>query len=250
MDHIHTENKEDLRCTAIVLAAGSGTRMGGLVRKQYLHLGGKPILSYCLETFAESDVITDIVLVVPEGEGEYVRETVISAVPQAREKIRKIISGGEQRYDSVHAGLQAIDWRCDYVFIHDGARPFIDEDSLQKLLQVVKEEGACVAGMPSKDTVKIADAEGHVGSTPDRSRVWIIQTPQVFSYELIRGAYEALADRLAADRGAGRGVTDDAMVLESETGHPVKLVEASYKNIKITTPEDLLIAEAFLRDTK
>ncbi|MBQ9612989.1 MAG: 2-C-methyl-D-erythritol 4-phosphate cytidylyltransferase [Lachnospiraceae bacterium] len=244
---VHDTSKDRERCTAIVLAAGSGTRMGAAVRKQYLSLCGKPILAYCLETFAASEVITDIVIVVPEGEAEFVRQSVISAAPAAKEKVRKIIPGGEQRYDSVHAGLQAIDWPCEYVFIHDGARPFIEEEALQRLYLAVRAEGAAVAGMPSKDTVKIADRDHFVCSTPDRSCVWIIQTPQVFSLELIRGAYEKLAGRLLQDRSAGHGVTDDAMVLESETGHKVKLIEASYRNIKITTPEDLLIAEAFLK---
>lgn len=169
------------RCTAVLLAAGKGTRMGGPLPKQYLPLAGKPLLAYSLETLLKSPVITDLVLVIPEGDETYVRENVLSRITEGREKFRCFAKGGAERYNSVASGIGAIAWPCDYVFIHDGARPFLDEATLERLHKAVRETGACIAGMPSKDTVKISSRDGFVERTPDRAKVWIIQTPQVFS---------------------------------------------------------------------
>lgn len=155
-------------------------------------------------------------------------------------KVRKVTAGGKERYDSVYAGLLCCQ-DTDYVYIHDGARPFITEEMVQRGYEAVKRTNACVMGMPSKDTVKLADSSGYIKETPDRKIVWNIQTPQIFSYDLIRGAYESIRKKDMT------GVTDDAMVVEQETGTKILLVEGSYQNIKITTPEDLAIAEAFLR---
>ena len=130
---------------------------------------------------------------------------------------------------------------CEYVLIHDGARPFVTEEILKRGLQKVKETGACVIGMPSKDTVKLSDEEGYVKETPNRKCVWTIQTPQIFSYSLIREAHDSIRQKDMSK------ITDDAMVVEQETGAKVALAEGSYQNIKITTPEDLDIAEAFLK---
>ena len=127
------------------------------------------------------------------------------------------------------------------MYIHDGARPFITEEMLQRGYKAVKQTNACVLGMPSKDTVKLSDTSGYIKETPDRKIVWNIQTPQIFSYDLIRGAYESIRQKDMSK------VTDDAMVVEQETGTKILLVEGSYRNIKITTPEDLAVAEAFLR---
>ena len=155
-------------------------------------------------------------------------------------KVRKVTAGGKDRYVSVYAGLLCCQ-DTDYVYIHDGARPFITEEMVQRGYEAVKRNNACVMGMPSKDPVKLADSSGYVKETPDRKIVWNIQTPQIFSYDLIRGAYESIRKKDMT------GVTDDAMVVEQETGTKILLVEGSYQNIKITTPEDLAIAEAFLR---
>ncbi len=241
------ENGENMstRCTAILLAAGRGSRMGGGTRKQYLNLNGAPLFTYAAKSLGNSERITDIVVVVPESDIEQVR--LILEEQGAADKVRKIVAGGSERYFSVLNGLRAIDWSCDYVFIHDGARPFIDGDSIERLYQTVVKEKACVAGMPSKDTVKITDEAGYVVSTPNRSNVWIIQTPQVFARDLITEAYEKLAVSLDDLTRKGIAVTDDAMVAEHLIGCKVKLVEASYSNIKITTPEDLPIAEALCR---
>ncbi len=236
------------RCTAILLAAGRGSRMGSGTRKQYLNLNGAPLFTYAAKALSDSEIITDLVVVVPEDDKELVREILREQKVDA--KVRGIVAGGSERYFSVLNGLRAIDWPCDYVFIHDGARPFIDGASIRRLYETVVEEKACVAGMPSKDTVKITDENGYVKETPNRANVWIIQTPQVFARELIIEAYEKLAVSLNELSAKGVSVTDDAMVAEYLLGCKVKLVEASYKNIKITTPEDLPVAEIFSSEEK
>ncbi len=229
------------KCGAVVLAAGSGRRMGGGIKKQYMLLGDKPVVYYPLKVFQDS-FIEEIVLVVSAGDVEYCRQEIVERYGFG--KVRHIIEGGRERYDSVAAGLCAAD--CDFVFIHDGARPFPTQDMLERLRQCVEKEGACVAGMPVKDTVKISDADGCILSTPDRRCVWQIQTPQVFACELIRNAYARLMEKKDELAAQGIAVTDDAMVVERFAGHKVKLVEGSYENIKITTPEDIRIAEALL----
>ncbi len=153
--------------------------------------------------------------------------------------MKAVIAGGRERYDSVYAGLCACE-DSDYVFIHDGARPFLTEDMIRRGKEAVLASGACVIGMPSKDTIKIADENGMVASTPSRSLVWNIQTPQIFSYDAIREAYERARQQNMAD------ITDDAMVMERFGNMKIKLVEGSYENIKITTPEDILVAEKIL----
>lgn len=223
-------------CTAVVLAAGSGRRMGTKVHKQYLLMGGKPVLYYSLDTFQKSELIDEIILVCGSGEEEYCRHEIVEQYGLT--KVGKIIPGGAERYNSVWNGLQ--ETKDGYVYIHDGARPFVDDEMIARAYECVSESHACVAGMPSKDTVKIADETQTVQQTPDRNRVWIVQTPQVFETELIRRAYDLLMKKETIN------VTDDAMVAEQMLGCPVRLFYGSYENIKITTPEDLEIAEIFL----
>ena len=230
---------EKQRCTAIVLAAGQGKRMNSKIQKQFLEIKGRPVLYYSLRCFEDSPLIGDVILVTGEDALSYCRSKIVERYGFS--KVRDIVPGGKERYDSVYAGLLACR-SCDYVFIHDGARPFITEDILERGLAGVQETGACVIGMPSKDTVKIADASGFVKETPDRNGVWTIQTPQIFSYALIRKAHESIRKK---DMTA---VTDDAMVIEQETGVRIRLAEGSYRNIKITTPEDMAAAEAFMSD--
>ena len=226
------------KITAIVLAAGQGKRMHSKIQKQFLEIGGKPVLYYSLHCFQESPLIRDIILVTGEEMISYCEQEIVKKYGFS--KVRKVTAGGKERYDSVYAGLLCCQ-DTDYVYIHDGARPFITEEMVQRGYEAVKRNNACVMGMPSKDTVKLADSSGYVKETPDRKIVWNIQTPQIFSYDLIRGAYESIRKKDMT------GVTDDAMVVEQETGTKILLVEGSYQNIKITTPEDLAIAEAFLR---
>ena len=221
---------------AIVLAAGKGTRMGSEIPKQFLKIQDKPVLYYSLKVFQDSPLISEIILVIAKEWQGYCRENILE--PYGLTKAAKMVEGGKERYDSVYAGLCSCGG-CDYVFIHDGARPFITEKILERCMAAVREHRACVVGMPSKDTVKIADEESNIAQTPARNLVWIIQTPQVFAYDLIREAYEEMFAR------GMDGITDDAKVIEKAKQCKVKLVEGSYENIKITTPEDIKIAENF-----
>ena len=274
--------------------------MGSGIRKQFMELAGRPVLSWSLNVLALSPIVTEIVLVIPAGGGanksaeeeqEHIRRLFIDPLPEAAAaKVRALVPGGAERYNSVYNGLEAIQWPCDYVFIHDGARPLITEEMLEKLFRAVQGYKAVVAASPSKDTVKITDDSGFVQSTPDRSRVWNIQTPQCFEYELVKSSYEkiigaasnaapaaaetgsarttelnragagaasdtASAAAFADFAGAGhqnsqtpRKITDDAMVVEYASDTKVRPVDTGYQNIKITTPEDLLVAEVFLRN--
>lgn len=239
------------RCTAVLLAAGSGSRMKSNVAKQYMLLRGKPLIWYALHAIEESSVIDDCVLVTGAEDISYVQEEIVERYEFY--KVGSVVAGGKERYDSVYHALEMIrsgDMRVrnkdGYVFIHDGARPFLTEEILRRDYEAVKNFRACVTGMPVKDTIKIAGPDGCAVRTPDRNFVWQIQTPQVFETALITEAYQRLMNEKAGWQAEGIRITDDAMVVERFMDLPVRLVQGSYQNIKITTPEDLLIAEAFL----
>ncbi len=225
------------KCIAIVLAGGKGKRMESDVPKQYIELKGKPILYYSLKQFQNCEVIDEIILVTGKDELEYCKENIIEKY--GLNKVKKIIVGGKERYNSVYNAMQSIE-ECDYVFIHDGARPFIENMVLNNAYRCVKEYKACVVGVQAKDTVKIADGEGFISNTPNRENVWIIQTPQVFDWNIIKEAYELLMESNC------NNVTDDAMVVENMMNYKVKIVHGNYENIKVTTPSDLVIANSFL----
>ena len=240
------------RCTAIVLAAGNGSRMKSNVAKQYMLLQDKPLIWYALHTIEESSVIDDCILVAGAEDISYVKDEIVARF--GFHKVDAIVAGGRERYDSVYNALRVIadgDMTVTnedgYVFIHDGVRPFLTEEILQRGYEEVINTGACVVGMQVKDTIKVADQAGYAQQTPDRSYVWQIQTPQVFEAPLIIEAYTNLMKKKDELAGKGIKITDDAMVVENLTGHKVKLVKGSYENIKITTPEDLVIAEALMR---
>lgn len=224
---------------AIVLCAGRGTRMNSEVQKQYLLIKGKPVVFYSLYAFEKCPFIDEIVLVTGKEEIEYCRQEIVEKY--GLKKVKSIVAGGKERYHSVFEGLKAIE-SCDYVYIHDGARPFIDQELLQRACDSVHIHKACVVGMPVKDTIKIISPDSFAEHTPDRSTLWMVQTPQVFQYHLVLEAYKNIM------QNPGVQVTDDAMVVEKMGQTKIKLVEGSYKNIKITTPEDLEIAEIFLKD--
>ena len=228
---------EKQKYAAIVLAAGSGKRMNSKVHKQYLIIQDRPVLYYSLKAFEDS-AVDEIVLVVGKGEEEFCRKEIVDKYGIS--KVKAIVEGGKERYHSVFEGLKQTS-DADYVLIHDGARPFVNQDIIRRCMQEVQKYQACVVGMPVKDTIKIADEEGYAKQTPDRKNVWMIQTPQTFSYALI---YEAYEEMLKTEDTA---ITDDAMVLEHIKGKKSKLIEGSYRNIKITTPEDLLIANVYLQ---
>lgn len=239
------------RCTAVLLAAGNGRRMGGDVAKQYMQLGGMPLICHALRTVEISAVIDDCILVTGADDIPYVKEEIVKRY--GFHKVDRIVAGGEERYDSVYNALQIIKKKDmqipnedGFVFIHDGARPFLTEEILVRTLRAVSENHACVAGMPVKDTIKIVDDKGYASQTPDRNSLWQVQTPQVFDTPLIIEAYERLIREKEELAARGIRITDDAMAVETLMKHPVRLVAGSYENIKITTPEDLAVAEAFL----
>lgn len=235
------------KSAAIVLAAGKGTRMNSKVAKQYLLLEDKPILYYTLKTFEDS-FIDEIVLVTGQGEEEYCQKEIIEKFNL--KKIKKIVSGGKERYYSVKNGLDALRTeQIEYVYIHDGARPFVSQDILESTKRTLKDVSACVVGVPVTDTIKMVNENNVVEQTLNRSMLWSIQTPQAFDYKIISSAYEKL---YCEEKSINQKlqITDDAMVLETMTSIPVKIVMGSYDNIKITTPEDLVKAKSILGSKK
>lgn len=227
-----------MKTTAIILAAGKGKRMQTDIPKQYLLLEGHPILYYSIRAFEES-FIDEIILVTGKDEISYCQNEIVNKY--GFQKVKKIVAGGRERYHSVYEGLKSI-VQTDYVYIHDGARPFITNDILEKVQREVEQNKACVVGMPVKDTIKIVGEDNRIKDTPNRKLVWQIQTPQTFSYELIQTAYNKLMEQ------EDDTITDDAMVVEKMLQFPISLVEGSYENIKITTPEDLQIGRLFLKN--
>ena len=227
--------------TAIVLSAGSGSRMKSDIPKQYMDLNGKPVIYYSLKAFEESG-FSSIVLVCGKNDVDYCKKEIVEKYGFT--KVKAVVAGGKERYHSVYEGLKMAEG-SDYVFIHDGARPMITPQMIRRLQDVVIVEGTAVAGMPVKDTIKIVDENNYVESTPERKYVWQVQTPQCFSYSIIYEAYKAVI----TDETEGvpiPPITDDAMVLSYATDYEIKMVEADYKNIKITTPEDILVASVLL----
>lgn len=248
---------EKKRCTAIVLAAGRGSRMKSDVAKQYMLLGDKPVIWYALHAIEESAIIDDCILVAGTQAEDlvHVREEIVDRY--RFRKVDTIVAGGGERYDSVYQALKviadgdmAVPNRDGFIFIHDGVRPFLTEEILERCYEAVEKYHACVAGMPVKDTIKLADGEGYAAQTPDRSLLWQIQTPQAFDTKLIISAYEKMMQEKENLMREGISITDDAMTVERFTGQKVKLVEGSYENIKITTPEDLRIAEALIGENR
>lgn len=222
---------------AIVLAGGKGSRMNSEIAKQYMLLDGKELICYSLQCFNESEFISDIILVTGACDIQFCKEEIVSKY--GYDKVRTIVSGGEERYDSVYQGLLAAQELCcndDIVMIHDGARPFVTEAMIADSVKAVATSGSCTVAVAAKDTIKIVDSDMMGIDTPDRKTLYQIQTPQTFSYKLLRQAYEKLYEDTSVN------VTDDTMVMEKYMGVRTKIIEGSYANIKITTPEDLDIA--------
>ena len=221
---------------AIVLAGGVGRRMRSAVPKQYLTLAGAPVIAWSLMAFQKSPEVDRIILVTAEADAAWVKSTITD--PMHITKLLAFAPAGAERADSVQNGLNAIKDDDGIVLIHDGARPAVTEEIIARCCADAKSYGACAAAMPVKDTIKVADPDGFVHSTPDRRTLWMMQTPQAFRLPLIREAYRKYGQM--ADRS---GVTDDAMLVERFTDVKVRLTKGSYSNIKITTPEDLPQAE-------
>jgi 2-C-methyl-D-erythritol 4-phosphate cytidylyltransferase len=215
---------------AIIAAAGESRRMGG-IDKVFAPLGGKPALVRVLDAFASCDKVSQIVVVVSENNLELCRKLIAE---KGWSKPIEVCAGGKRRQDSVAAGLKKLD--CQWVVIHDGARPLVTKELIEEGLKAAQETGAAVAAIPVTDTIKIAADDGIVRQTPPRQNLWAVQTPQVFSTDIIAKAYEQA-------RGE---VTDDASLVE-KLGHKVKLYMGSYDNIKITNSDDLALAEVLLK---
>lgn len=236
--------KETMNKTAaIIVAGGNGKRMGMDIKKQYILLDGREILAHTLDVFDKCTAIDEIVIVVAEDEISKVSKDIVNKY--GYNKKIKILGGGKERQDSVYEGLKAVSDEVRYVAIHDGARPFIETNLIEEAIKVVRDKKAVVLGVPVKDTIKEAEQEEGVNkitNTPDRSRLWAIQTPQVFERELILNAYEYINKENML-------VTDDSMVAEAY-GESVYIIKGDYNNIKITTKEDLIIGEAILNIKK
>lgn len=234
------------RNVAIVLAAGKGKRMNADRPKQYLLLDGKPILYYCLKTI-EKSFIDRVILVTAADDMEYCRKEIVEKY--GLQKVTAVVAGGKERYHSVWNGIcQAKE--CDYLFIHDGARPFLTQDILNDAYRCVKKYDACVAAVPVKDTIKQIDGSGRVTQTLRRDTLYQMQTPQTFRFSLIKDAYEGLIQREEDLKEKGIAITDDAMAVETITAHEVRISKGAYTNIKITTPEDLWTAESLTKNIK
>lgn len=223
--------------SAIVLAAGSGNRMKSKTAKQFIQVGGHPLIYYALKTF-EASIVDEIIVVTRKEDIDYFRKEIIEKYHFT--KVRKVVAGGKERFNSVENGIKACDRRNKIVMIHDGARPFVSNKMILDSISATRRYKACTVAVPVKDTIKIVDKEGFGESTPDRSTLYQIQTPQTFDRELLLEAY----DRLRAS--GDRDITDDTMIVERYMDQRVKIIEGSYENIKVTTPEDLLVATALL----
>lgn len=228
-----------MRVSALIPAAGMGKRMGAGINKQYLLLAGRPILAHTLAVFESASFVDDVYLIVPEDEIAFCRENVVERHRFA--KVRLIVAGGSERQYSVLNGLRAVPspGPDDVVVIHDGVRPFVSLPVLESSVETARLLDAALVAVPVKDTVKVV-RDGIVLETPPRESLWLAQTPQTFRYRVIRDAHE----RAAAEAWLG---TDDASLVE-RFGKQVHIVCGDYGNFKITTPEDLVLAEAFLKN--
>ena len=216
---------------AVIVAAGDSRRMGG-VDKVFAPLDGRPLIFWAAETCHKCSLIHRMVIVVSEGNLGQMRDLVME---WGWSKTIEVCMGGQRRQDSVAEGLERLA-DCDWIVIHDGARPFLNEKLLEGGLEAARETGAAIAAVPVTDTIKIVGSDWSIQETPARQQLWAAQTPQVFRTDIITAAYSQ----------AEGEATDDACLVE-QMGHRVKLYMGSYDNLKITTPEDLVLAEAILR---
>ncbi len=229
-----------LNNTAIVLAGGSGSRMNSDIPKQYIEVCNRPLLVYSLLTMEESPVIDEIILVTREEDLDFCKKEIIDKYNIS--KAAHIVKGGSERFLSVYEGLKKAQGR--YVWIHDGARPCISQEVMNRLFDDVNMYGATVAAVPSKDTVKIVKDDFAI-DTPDRASVWMVQTPQVFLKDELVGAY---SNMMNTDKHFN--ITDDAMIMENFGSLKVHITMGEYTNIKVKTPEDIFTIEKYLKKIK
>ena len=226
-----------MRVVALIPAAGRGRRMGSQKAKAFLPLGGIPLLTLTLQKFEACPQVDEILPLVPARDAPLWSEEILCR--SGLKKVSRILPGGPERQDSVYGGLKAIEGQADFVIIHDGVRPFVSPELIERTLLATRRHKAVVVALPAGDTIKKISAEGEVLETLDRSRLWIIQTPQSFELGLIIKAHEMA-------REEGFYGTDDAVLVE-RLGIPVRVIEGSRFNFKITTPEDLILGEALLK---
>ena len=222
--------------TAVVPAAGCGTRMGNETPKQFLQLGDVPLLVHVLRVFEASRTISEIIVVVPQDAVISCREDLLP--PFAFSKVSTVTAGGARRQDSVWNGLQSVDARTKIIVVHDAVRPFVTGTMVEAVVDGARTHGAAIVAIPLHDTVKQVDPDGMIDATLDRQRLWSAQTPQAFDVELLREAHRSSQE-------AGVEATDDAFLVE-QIGHRVAIVNGSPDNIKVTRPEDLVMGEAIL----
>ncbi len=224
--------------SVIIAAAGMSNRMGSKINKQFIAIDGKPILAHTIEKFEKCRYVDEIILVSKEEELDYCRKEIVKKYKF--NKVANIIRGGKERQDSIYNGILALNEKTDIVLTHDGARPFVKNESIEDGIKAVIEHGACVVGVPVTDTIKVVSGENSIQSTPQRSLLWAAQTPQCFrKHILIKGYESAITDEFFG--------TDDSSIVE-RIGYDVKMIMGSYDNIKITTPEDIILAESLFKD--
>lgn len=242
-----------VKCYVILLAGGSGTRMNSGIPKQFMEVAGKPLIRYSLDTIEKSADVECCILVTAQKDFEYMQRKIL--IPGKYTKVKALAPGGRERYESVLNGLKELrrispDLKSeDVVMIHDGARPFLTDKMIRDCAEAAEESGACVAAVPSKDTVAISDADGFESMVPERKTVWIIQTPQAFRAVEVFQAFEDMEEDMRQPDGREKlsWITDDAAVVEYYNGTKIRLVEGDYRNMKVTTPEDIKIAESLIK---
>lgn len=225
------------RACAVIVAGGKGKRMNAGINKQFIEINGRPIIYYTLKTFEIHEDIKSIVLVAAPEEVEYCRREIVKKYKFS--KVTCIVPGGTERRDSVFNGLKAVK-NSEIVLIHDGARPFVNSDIIKQGIKFASLYGASSCSVSPKDTIKVRDENGFSKETLDRNTLACIQTPQCFKYDIIYNCHEKI-------QGSEINFTDDTSVVEY-FGHRVYLYSGDYRNIKITTPEDLLIAKSLLEE--
>lgn len=229
--------------TALIMAAGLGTRMHAAEKKQFMDLNGRPVIWHTIRAFEENGYIDNIVITVPKGGAEEMLKLCVSS---GFRKVRSITEGGDERFKSVYNGLRSVPEDTEYILIHDGVRPLITREVIDRCCKYVPITMACVAAVPVTDTIKRADPSGFARETLDRSQLWSIQTPQAFSFTLIRKAYDSLYKTIE-EYGADTGkITDDAVIVENMTDTRVRIIRGDYSNIKITNPGDMAVARALM----
>ena len=224
-------------CT-LIPAAGKGHRMRSSVKKPYLTLAGKPILAHTIQQFEQNSAVDAIVVIVDETDFKTCGTTVVDPYPWT--KLQPLVAGGATRQESVQNGIHALSPDVDFVIVHDGVRPFVTDETIFACLEAAEVYGAAVAAVPVKDTIKVANTDQFVLETPGRERLWAVQTPQVFRKSLLEAAHQSARQHHLIG-------TDDAALVE-QLGVPVKLVQGSYENLKITTQVDMQIAEVLLKN--